>query len=139
MRIWSIHPKYLSDKSLISLWKDCLVAQRVFTSANHPFIHKQLLRFLGSNDPLEAIGSYLLEIYKEGEKRNLGFNKDKILKPNETNRAIKIPRGQIVYEITKLNNYNTKNGGKPKINLFPETHPLFRVVEGELAYWEYTQ
>jgi len=136
MRIWSVHPKYLSDKALISLWKDCLVAQRVFTSATHPFIHKQLLRFLGGSDPLMAIGAYLVEIYNEGMRRNLGFVKEKILKPNKSNELIKIPRGQILYEATRLNNHYKKNGLKSSIDLFPEPHPLFRIVEGELAYWE---
>jgi len=136
MRIWSIHPKYLSDKKLIELWKNCLVAQRVFSAPSNDFIHRQLLRFLGSNDPLEAIGAYLIEIYEESEKRNLDFNKDKILKPNKSNKLIKIPKGQMVYEITKLNNFYAKNGEKVELNLFPEPHPLFRVVEGELAYWE---
>ncbi|MEM2211610.1 MAG: pyrimidine dimer DNA glycosylase/endonuclease V [Nitrososphaerales archaeon] len=46
MRLWSIHPKYLDAKGLITLWRESLLAKKVLEGYTKGYInHPQLLRF----------------------------------------------------------------------------------------------
>ena len=76
MRLWSIHPKYLDTKGLVALWREALLAKKVLKGETKKYInHPQLNRFKELKNPLPFISTYLLYIWKEGEKRGYDFDK----------------------------------------------------------------
>ncbi|GIW62281.1 MAG: hypothetical protein KatS3mg090_0107 [Patescibacteria group bacterium] len=78
MRLWTIHPKYLDSKGLVALWREGLLAKKVLEGKTKGYKnHPQLNRFKTHKKPLEAINSYLFNIYKEAKKRGYNFDKKK--------------------------------------------------------------
>jgi hypothetical protein len=66
MRIWSIHPKYLDTKGLVSLWRETLLAKNVMEEKTIGYKnHSQLIRFKNSDNPLHGINQYLAAVYQE--------------------------------------------------------------------------
>lgn len=102
MRLWSIDPKYLDRIGLIALWREGLLARKVFEGKTKGYKkHSQLERFSNYPDKIKAIDSYLFQVYKEAFARNYSFDLSKI---KDFNEELKIPIsfGQIHYEFSHL-------------------------------------
>lgn len=68
----------------MALWRESLLAQKVLSNRTKGYKkHPQLERFKQHLKPLEAIGFYLYEIYKESRIRKYNFKKDKIARINK--------------------------------------------------------
>jgi hypothetical protein len=140
MQIWSIHPQYLDTKGLVALWRETLLAKNVLENKTKGYKNNpQLTRFKESKNPLHCINQYLGEIYKEAERRNYSFNKNKI-KRNFRSTILTVTTSQLDFEIEHLKNkLKLRDGKKLKeimlIKKF-EPHSLFKVIEGEIEQWE---
>ena len=140
VRIWSIHPKYLDSKGLVALWRETLLAKKVLENKTKGYKnHPQLDRFRISKKALDCINCYLWEVYKEAEKRNYSFNKDKLsqsFKPV----TLTVTSGQLHFEIKHLKaKLKLRDKGKLKELAVVEnfdSHPLFEIIEGEIESWE---
>jgi hypothetical protein len=140
MRIWSLHPKYLDTKGLVALWRETLLAKHVLEGntigyRNHP----QLIRFKNSKSPVERINQYLAEIYLEASNRTYHFDKEKINWKFRRSR-LTVTTMQLAFERDHLlRKLQARDQGKYKllkaVNTI-ETHPSFRIVEGEIEHWE---
>jgi hypothetical protein len=141
MRIWSIHPGYLDWMGLGAQWREALLAQVVVQGKtkgwrNHP----QLNRFKEHQEPLNAVGFYLNEIYKESQRRDYNYNYSKILRPVEEIKKIGLNEGQIEYEFNLLQGrLKERRPEKYMENLKVEEidpHPLFTLRPGPPELWE---
>jgi len=145
LRLWSIHPEFLDVKGLSALWREALLAQAVLLKRtkgwrNHP----QLTRFKDHSNPISAISYYLLVIHKESEKRNFNFQKSKINMPVESVEKIDLTDGQLSYEAEILLERLKRRSPDSYVKLlklgeykrFPEPHPIFKIIEGEVERWE---
>ena len=142
MRLWSLHPKYLDTKGLVALWREGLLAQNVLAGNTKGYRnHPQLTLFKEHEKPLEAIGSYLLSVYKEAVQRRYKFNRDKILTSNDNTSVIQVTDGQLKFEVEYLGNKLRKRDPErlkliQEIATTPDQHPLFEIIEGKIANWE---
>jgi hypothetical protein len=141
MRLWSIHPKYLDRQGLLALWRESLLAQKVLSNKTKGYRkHPQLERFKQHPRPLEAIGFYLYDIYKESIRRGYSFKKNKIVRVNKRIKPVKVSQGQVSFEVkhlaAKLKSRNSGSFSKilkiKKIRL----HPLFILAKGGREPWE---
>ena len=141
MRLWTIHPQYLDRRGLLALWRESLLAQKVLFNRTKGYKkHPQLERFKQYSKPLEAIGFYLYDIYKEGRRRGYSFKKDKIARINKNIKPIKVSQGQISFEVkhlaAKLKKRDRESFSRilkiKKIKL----HPLFVSAKGGREFWE---
>ena len=144
MRLWSIHPKYLDSKGLVALWREALLAQKVLEEKTQGYRnHPQLTRFKLYKKPLEAIGSFLNYIYKEGTRRGYNFNKNKILFEGCLRGIIEVSDEQINYEFKHLIKKLEKRDlilNKQLIKLRNiEPNPLFKIIKGKIELWEKTK
>ena len=140
MRIWSLHPKYLDSKGLVALWREALLAKNVLEGKTVGYVnHPQLSRFKQVKEPVKSINQYLSCVYQEARARGYNFNKNKIeweFKPT----TMTVTSGQLHYEtIRLLNKLKIRDTIRYK-ELFYETkiktHPLFKLVEGDVEEWE---
>ena len=143
MRIWSLHPRYLDAKGLTAVWREALLAQKVLRGETRGYrLHPQLARFKSQAVPLGAIGAYLLPVWQEAANRGYSFNREKIDHEN-TVPLIPVTLGQLLYEWKHLlEKLARRDPGRYKelVGLeIPETHPLFRLVLGEIEEWERTE
>ena len=141
MRIWSLHPKYLDAKGLVALWRETLLAQNVLVGKTKGYKnHPQLSRFKALPDPVAAIGDYLNSVYEEAVDRGYNFNKEKILERSTAALSIPVTSGQLTFEFShlkrKLKIRDPENYKKVIAIDFPETHPIFKPVKGEIEGWE---
>ena len=141
MRLWSIHPKYLDRIGLLALWRESLLAQKVLSGKTKGYrFHPQLKRFKDSRSPLSAIGLYLRQIYKEGQRRGYKFSKDKISSFSRKHLFIKVSKGQLDFEISHLLKKLKSRDKKRSLELLKfkkvKPHPLFKVIEGSPEEWE---
>lgn len=129
MKLWIIHPKYLDFKGLIALWRESLLAKKVLAGKtkgwkNHP----ELKKFKIQKDSLKSINTYLLHIWKEGNRRGYNFKKEKIEK-NFTNKKIKITKEQVIFDFEYLKNKLKKRNPEKYRELLkirePEVNPIF--------------
>ncbi len=140
MRLWSLHPKYLDPKGLVALWREGLLAQAVLVGKTIGYKHHpQLVRFLQSPSPRKYIVAYLRLIYDEGICRGYHFDEKKIGR-GSTMKPLLVTRGQIEYEWLHLTN-KLKTRAPSWLNHIetvkhPESHPLFRIVAGDVSEWE---
>ncbi len=140
MRLWTLHPKYLDAKGLVSAWREALLAQAVLKGRTSGYRrHPQLARFRESASPVGSIGSYLVGLHQEAVRRGYRFDQRRIARRGRTIR-LKATRGQIAYEWRHL---RAKLAVRDKRWLAglgrvaqPEAHPLFRVVPGGIEAWE---
>lgn len=141
MRIWSIHPQYLDAKGLVALWREGLLAKHVLEGKtigykNHP----QLGRFKETARPIDAINEYLSYVYQEAVHRGYEFNRDK-LDWNFQPVHIDVTDGQLRYETKHLiRKLSVRDPGKYKTlqaELQLKAHPIFIVVDGGFASWEF--
>jgi hypothetical protein len=140
MRLWSLHPKYLDSKGLVALWREGLLARAVLKGdttgyKNHPQLH----RFKNFHDPLTAIDTYLLHVFKESQRRSYKFNKTKIGSDFTENR-INVTQGQIQYEMAHLRSKLKLRDYDKYFEILnitnPDTNPIFCIVEGDVEPWE---
>lgn len=140
MRIWSIHPKYLDSKGLVALWRETLLAKNVLENKTKGYkSHPQLNRFRESKNSMDCINQYLFEIYKEAERRNYKFDKEKI-DQHFSSSLLKVTKGQLDFEIKHLKaKLKLRDRDKLKELIAArdfEPHPLFAIVEGSIEPWE---
>lgn len=140
MRLWSIHPKYLDVKGLGGLWREALLARKIFLGEASAYKnHPQLNRFKETSAPLSAINAYLLHIYRESCSRGYCFDRKRFSDPFRKAK-ISISKGQIIHEIRHLKK-KLKVRSKEKYRQLLkvkkiEPNPLFRIVKGRVASWE---
>ena len=140
MRIWSLHPKYLDAKGLVALWRETLLAKHVLDGKTRGYKnHPQLIRFRKCKKPLEAVNQYLTEVFKESVLRGYKFDKKKV-NQNFTKVKLKVTSKQIEYEAKHLLRKlkirdKEKYKSLKKLNVF-ESHPLFKIADGEIEEWE---
>ncbi len=141
MRLWSLHPKYLDSKGLVALWREVLLAQNVLIGNTKGYKnHPQLIRFKEQDNPILAIGTYLLYVQQEATHRGYNFNADKIQQSDLHLKPIAVTDGQLAFE---LNHLQKKLEVRDPIKLheinsviIPETHPYFFTIKGAVADWE---
>lgn len=137
-----MHPRHLDARGLVALWREALLAQAVLAGKTRGYKkHPQLERFKSSRAPLRAIGAYLSEVQKEGERRGYRFDKRKILLPTA---RVKLPvtDGQLAYEWLHLKKKLLKRDkAKHKENERAKrsAHPVFTVRKGNAEAWEKKQ
>jgi hypothetical protein len=138
MRLWSLHPKYLDTKGLVTLWREGLLARQVLLGRTRGYrSHPQLSRFRRARDPVVAIDAYLSRVFDEAVGRGYRFNPDKI--EYRRNCRIIVTSGQLQYEWQHL---------RRKLELrapqwldrwdrgSPAAHPCFRLVPGPIQDFE---
>ena len=140
MRLWSLHPQYLDPQGLVSLWREALLAQAVLSGETRGYRnHPQLDRFKHHAAPLAAISVYLKAIYAEAEARGYCFDKEKI-RPVRKVATLTVTSGQLLYEwahlMAKLKLRNPALYRKWKDTEVLQTHPMFKVRDGEVEPWE---
>ncbi|RDD52254.1 hypothetical protein BA065_02645 [Nanoarchaeota archaeon NZ13-N] len=133
MRLWSLHPKYLDRKGLLTVWREGLLAKKVLEGRTKGYKnHSQFLLY---------INTYLYQIYLEAVRRGYRFDLNKII-PMEVEEKIPVTRGQVVYEfyhlLKKLERRDKKKYEELKnIDLNKlEINPIFKIVEGGIEPWE---
>ena len=100
------------------------------------------MRFKFIPNGIGTLGLYLWEIYFEARKRGYDFDERKINKRNSIIKELTITKGQLEYEMARLQNKLYKRDrdkfwdNQRLINNKIEPHPLFHVVEGEIEEWE---
>jgi hypothetical protein len=144
MRLWSLHPQYLDTKGLLALWREGLLAQKVLAGKTKGYRnHPQLDRFKGHPSPQKAIGRYLLEVWKEADRRGYSFELKKVKNALREAGPINVTRGQLRYEWAhlgkKLRRRDPKRFKAMKKNQPVKAHPSFRVVPGKVENWEKVQ
>jgi hypothetical protein len=140
MRIWSLHPEYLDTRGLVALWRESLLAQAVLKGEtigykNHP----QLARFRKRPSPVGCIAEYLRGVFAESQVRGYQFDSTKINRLRDTG-ALTVTRGQLKYEwrhlMGKVKGRDKEWAAQLESVVRPRSHPLFRVVLGEVEEWE---
>ena len=140
MRIWSLHPKYIDTKGLVALWRETLLAKNVLEGKTKGYRnHPQLIRFKTTQDPLKAINFYLQHVWIEATTRSYNFDSSKFT-PMENINIIKVNSGQLEFErnhlLEKLKVRNIEKHNELLVVSKFETHPLFKLIEGDLEPWE---
>ena len=140
MRLWSVHPKYLDARGLVALWREALLAQAVLRGRTTGYVHHpQLERFRAQPSPVGAIADYLRGVHAEAARRGYAFAAPKI-SPAHGSGVIAVTRGQVKYEwrhlMAKLAVRHPELRGQLAHVARPQSHPLFRLVPGEVEPWE---
>lgn len=140
MRLWSISPKYLDPKGLVALWREALLAQAVLQGNTTGYrSHPQLERFRAQSSPIEAIGTYLLGVYSEASARGYSFDRTKIVMAIG-HEPVPVTDGQVGHEwrhlMRKLSERSVELHRRWHSIDLPQCHPLFRIVQGDVEYWE---
>ena len=140
MRLWSLHPKYLDSKGLVALWREGLLAQNVLLGNTKGYKHHpQLIRFQECTDPIAAIGSYLFCVQQEATHRKYNFDLSKIKRPDFT-KQIAVNDKQLEFEFAHLKRKLEQRDLQKLLEInsiiIPQPHPLFVVIQGDIAPWE---
>lgn len=140
MRLWSLHPKYLDSKGLVTLWREGLLAQAVLRGQTRGYRHHpQLARFREHPQPLAAISRYLHVVYREAKSRGFAFDRRKT-RAVRIELAIPVSGGQMRYEwrhlLRKLKRRSPLIWRSCSSLGRPRAHPLFRVRPGPVEPWE---
>ena len=143
MRLWSLHPRYLDTQGLLALWREGLLAQKVLAGKTKGYRnHPQLDRFKAHPQPGRAIGRYLLEVWKEADRRGYAFKRSKVKNAGTRVRPIAVTRGQLRYETAHLTRKLKKRSPQWLQTLrlaAPQPHPSFKPVSGPVEPWEKNQ
>lgn len=143
MRLWTIHPKYLDDIGLLSLWREGIGAIKSLhlKDPRKYYNHPQLTRFKTVANPSWYMKQYLNIVWQESAKRGLNFNRKLILPflPHAT--LIPVTNRQVNYEFMHLQNKLKERDFDKFIQnavdtRVPEVNPIFSVYEGEIESWE---
>ena len=141
MRLWTLHPALLDARGLVAVWREALLAQAVLRGRTRGYRHHpQLTRFRGQAAPLGAIAAYLREVHAESVRRGYRFDGTRIARARAGRVRITVTRGQLDHEWVHLCAKLARRDpdwlarlGRPTR---PATHPLFRVVAGDVEPWE---
>lgn len=141
MRIWSLHPRYLDPKGLVALWRETLLAQKVLRGQVKAYArHPQLQRFQLQDSPLASIADYLRVVHAEATARGYRFDRSKINRKQGEVEPIPLHAGQLQYEwehlLAKLEARSPQWYQRYHDFRTPATHPLFRIVPGDIEAWE---
>ena len=143
MRLWSLHPRSLDSKGLVTLWREGLLARAVLLGKTKGYrFHPQLERFRARRDPVKALDCYLSRVLDEACERGYRFDASKILYASCGHQSAKVTRGQLAYEWGHLlNKLQTRDPERWRLNRNkrPAEHPCFCVVPGEIESWERPQ
>jgi hypothetical protein len=140
MRLWTLHPQYLDRQGLLAAWREALLARKVLSGATRGYRkHPQLIRFSESQQPLIAIELFLYGIFQEAKRRHYRFSPALVTKP-ATAITIDETEGQLLYEWRhlkrKLERRSPEQFAKVNPIVNPQSHPLFRIIPGEIRSWE---
>lgn len=140
MRIWSLHPQYLDAKGIVALWRETLLAKHVLLGKTKGYKnHPQLNRFKKLKNPVAAIDQYLDSVLIEATSRGYQFDAAKISYPLKKTK-IDVTDRQIEYEaghlLKKLKARDPDRFKQLKSLKKFAPHPLFKVVNGDIADWE---
>lgn len=140
MRLWTLHPQYLDAQGLVALWREALLAQKVLQGATKGYRHHpQLARFRASSDPQAAIVTYLASIFEEAKRRGYAFDASRI-GGRRFPGGINETEGQLLYEWRHLKQKLERRAPERHKSIrwvkVPVSHPLFRVVAGDVREWE---
>ena len=103
LRLWSLHPSYLDSKGLNAVWREGLLAQAVLLGKTTAWKnHSHLLRFHNHEEPISAIGFYLLKILEEANSRRYNYTITRIITPSKNIKLMDVTKGQLLYELTIL-------------------------------------
>ena len=145
MRIWSLHPSYLDSKGLVALWRETLLARKVLRGLTKGYTkHPQLLRFKELISSVAHIDSYLSVVHAESSQRGYNFDSSKF-EAIEEKYSLNVTYGQLKYEwehlLQKLKVRDPEKYKKLATLPFEEvrTHPLFKVIPGDIESWEIVQ
>jgi len=140
MRLWTIHPKHLDAKGLTALWREGLLALNVLRGRTKGYRnHPQLERFRSTPAPISAIGLFLIEVWREAQRRGYRFDKTKL---PACRRRLKITEteGQLLFEwnhlLKKLKKRDPARFRELKSIKIPRSNPIFRIVNGPIRRWE---
>ena len=140
MRIWSLHPQHLDGVGLVACWRETLLAQAVLAGLTKGYRqHPQLERFRATDEPLDAIGAYLVGLADEAGARGYNFNSSKILSRPAPAPPMTVTTGQLEFEWQHL-------GAKLAVRSPADAarwqaasataHPLFALRVGAIESWE---
>jgi len=140
MRLWTVHPKYLDARGRVALWRETLLAQKVLQGDTRGYrSHPQLIRFKEQTDPVAYMATYLRFIHQEAVSRGYNFDGTKIA-PGQSPRRIKCSSGQLLFEWQHLKKKvklrDPKKHAEIKQSTYPDAHPLFVIVKGDVETWE---
>jgi pyrimidine dimer DNA glycosylase len=140
MRLWTLHPRYLDAKGLVAAWREALLAQKVLQGRTRGYKHHpQLERFRSHTRPLQAIAAFLAGLAQEAKRRGYQFDHSKISR-RRLRAQIEETRGQLAFEWNHLSAKLRRRAPSIYRELrkvtFPEAHPLFRIVPGDVRVWE---
>ena len=140
MRIWSLHPRYLDAQGLVALWREALLAQKVLAGGTRGYRHHpQLRRFRLLADPSGAISAYLHGVAAEAGVRGYRFDLARI-GAEPVPAPMNVTTGQLGFEWDHLRRKLRLRSPDVADRLsgvtHPDPHPLFTVVQGEIAEWE---
>lgn len=138
--MWTLHPRYLDAKGLVAAWREALLAQKVLQGGTRGYKHHpQLARFRSQQRPIQAIAAFLACLAQEAQQRGYKFDKSKIsrrLQRTQMNETL----GQLTFEWQHLRAKLRRRAPSIYRELrkvsFPEAHPLFRIVPGDVRDWE---
>ena len=141
MRLWSLHPRYLDARGLVALWREALLAQAVLRGRTKGYTrHPQLVRFRSDAAPVACLAQYLRVVADEADARGYRFDASKIARTNRVDARSTVTRGQLRHEWRHL---SMKLARRDPARLaafadvdFPDAHPMFRVVAGDVEPWE---
>ncbi|MDD5092104.1 MAG: pyrimidine dimer DNA glycosylase/endonuclease V [Candidatus Wallbacteria bacterium] len=141
MRLWSLHPKYLDVRGLVSLWRESLLAQAVLSGKTRGYTkHPQLQRFNGASSPVESLGAFLFHVHEEGLARGYRFDCTKIFKPSAGTGFISVTTGQIEFEAGHLaRKISLRKPGRIELLADAQAvllNPCFYLVSGPIEPWE---
>ncbi len=140
MRLWTIHPRYLDARGLVAAWREALLAQKVLLGRTRGYTrHPQLERFSAQPRPVAAMGAFLTALAEEATLRAYHFDLSKISHVQGYG-LIEETRGQLLYEWEHLRSKLRVRAPEVYHQIqaveFPEAHPLFRIVPGDVREWE---
>jgi len=139
MRIWSLHPQTLDRAALIADWRETLLAQKVLAGGTRGYTrHPQLERWRAADDPLAAIGHYLVVLRDEATARGYRFDETRILRPHRESPALPVTEGQLAYELGHLRAKVAVRAPAwlERVPTVAAAAPSFVVVPGEIEPWE---
>jgi hypothetical protein len=140
MRLWTLHPRYLDAKGLVSLWREALLAQKVLQGRTKGYRHHpQLIRFQKHSRPEAVLAAYLSGILKESKARSYHFEGRKISRARFHGTIVESD-GQLLYEWHHLKRKLRARDYHIYLMIRslkkPLSHSLFRIVSGPRRDWE---
>jgi len=140
MRLWSLHPALLDRMGLLAPWREGLLAQKVLLGQTTGYrFHSQLKRFQACRNPVAAISTYLWGVVDEARERGYNFDASKITMRKRRTIRIPVTLGQLELERKHLmKKLRLRDQTRARIlrNADLRSHPMLRVVAGDIEPWE---